>query len=209
MSKRHIMVLLTGVALVCSANVFAANSLDVNANAAIVGNFGLEVLVDGSANAAFVADTTPAAETVYRAFFRGNPNGITMTVDTSHNILLARQAGGVGNIVRISMTRKNLSDYKLSCRVLRDGGGTYFCGQFTFSPVNTRVTVEYVSGTAPNSGDGVVRLFKGDALQFERTDYDSNFVIDTVRFGLPKTADATTNGSFYLDDFQSFRTLAP
>ncbi len=211
MSKRQIMVLLTGMVLVCSASAFAQNSLDVNADAAIVGNFGLEVNLDGSTNDVFVADTTPAAEQVYRVFFRANDNDITMATGTGHNILLARQAGGAGNILRLSLNKNNATpgDYKLSCRVLRDGGGTYFCGQFTFAPNATRIMAEYVGGSADNSGDAAVRIWKGDTLQFERTDYDSNYRIDTVRFGDPKGADATTTGSYYLDDFQSFRTLAP
>ncbi|MEM7583444.1 MAG: hypothetical protein AAF560_08700 [Acidobacteriota bacterium] len=211
MSKRQLMVLLTGMALVFSANAFADNSLDVNNGAAIEGNFGLEVLMDGSTNSVFVADTTPDNEQIYRAFFRANKNTIDIVQGSGHNILLGRQGGGVGNIIRLSINKNNAiaGDFKLSCRILRDGGGTYFCGQFTFSPNNTRITVEYTGGTADNSGDAAVRLWKGDNLQFERTNYDSNFRIDTVRFGLPKGADATTSGSYYLDDFQSFRTLAP
>ena len=208
--KRHNMVLMAGLVLIFSAgSAVADNSLDVNANAAILGNFGLEVLVDGSANSTFVADITPAAETVYRVQFRANPNSIGMNNGTGHAIMFGRQAGGGGNIIRINMQRQN-DEYKIVCRITRDGGGTYFCGKFTFAPNNTRVGFEWVAASSSGGGDGEFRLLKGDNVQFERTDLNTgDFVIDTARFGLPKTASATTSGSFYLDDFSSFRTLAP
>lgn len=208
--KRHNLVLTAGLVLLFSAgSAMADNSLDVNANAAILGDFGLEVLIDGSANQTFVADTTPAAETVYRVQFRANPNNITMDNGTGHAIFFGRQGGGGGNVLRLTMQRLN-DEYKVVCRIQRDGGGTYFCGKFTFAPVNTRIGVEWVAASAPGADDGIVRLRKGDTVQFERTDFDTDtWVIDTARFGLPKDADATTSGSFYLDDFASFRTLAP
>ncbi len=210
MSKRSILVLVASLALMFSAaNAFADNSLDVNANAAIVGNFGLEVLVDGSLNAVYVADTSPADETVYRVEFRVGHNNITMDNGSFHHLFMGRQGGGVGNVVRITMQRLN-DEYKLIARVTRDGAGTYFAGKFTFAPVNTRVGFDWVASSGAN--DGVFRLRKGDNVQFERTDLDNDtFEIDTARFGLPKATGsiATTSGSYYLDDFSSFRTLAP
>ena len=114
--------------------------------------------------------------------------------------------GELGNIIRITMAQKN-NQYKILCRIKKTGGGTAFCGQFTFAPVNTRVGFDYIGG----DGDGVMVLRKGNNTQFSRDDFPSDFVIDTVRFGMPKNGDAeaTTNGSYYLDDFSSFRTLAP
>lgn len=44
----------------------------------------------------------------------------------------------------------------------------------------------------------------------ERTDLDNDrLTIDSVKWGLLKRAGAGRSGSFYLDDFQSFRTRSP
>lgn len=213
MSKRSILVLVASLAMTFGAtSAFAANSLDVNTSAAIVGTYGLEVLIDGTdnGNAVFVADTTPAAETVYRFGFRIGHNSLSMDEGTGHPIFMGRQGSGGGNIIRIFMRRQG-GNYKIVCRARKDAGGTGFCGQFTFAPVNTRFTLEWMAGDG--SGNGLIRLYKGDNLQAERTNFDNDtFVIDTARLGAPQGIPPTapnTDGSFYLDDFSSFRTLAP
>ncbi len=209
MSRQTIPVFTVGLALIFATTGLAANDLAVNADAAIDGLYGLEVLVDGSANPAFVADTHPTQEVAYRASFRIGHNGLSMAEGTSHAVFLGRMANGGGNVLRLFMVRQG-ANYKLRCRWKRDTGGTGFCGQLTFAPVHTRVTVEWAAATAPGADDGLVRLFKGDALKAEKTTLDNDtLVIDTARLGLPQAAAATTVGSFFLDDFASFRTLSP
>ena len=58
--------------------------------------------------------------------------------------------------------------------------------------------------------DGSVRLFKNG--RFETQDSSLNnydYAVDKARFGATNVAGATTSGSYYLDEFSSFRTLAP
>lgn len=209
MSRQNIPVLTAGLALIFAAGAPAANDLAVNPDAAIDGVYGLEVLVDGSANQAFVADTHPSQEIAYRASFRIGHNNLSMAEGTGHAVFMGRMAGGVGNVLRLFMVRQG-GTYKLRCRWKKDIDGTGFCGQLTFAPVNTRVTVEWAAATSPGADDGFIRLFKGDVLQAERTGLDNDtYVIDTARLGLPQGASPTTSGSFYLDDFTSFRTLSP
>ena len=209
MSKRSILVLVASLALVLGAtSAFADNSLAVTNAAAIVGNFGLEVITDGSSNSAFVQDVTPDSETVYRAGFRMNPNGIAMDEGSLHAIMMGRMQGGQGNIIRLYIRRQG-GTYKLRCRWKKDGGGTGFCGQFTFAPNNTRITVEWVQ--SDGSDNGRVRLTKGTSVEADRMGLaNGTFDIDTVRLGMPQgTNNPTTNGTYYVDEFESFRTLAP
>jgi hypothetical protein len=57
-------------AIVCLAVLPAgAATLDVNATAAITGNYGLEVQFNGTTQGAYVVDTTPTDESVYTAEF--------------------------------------------------------------------------------------------------------------------------------------------
>jgi hypothetical protein len=214
MSKRSIFVLATLTVIFSAGSAFAANSLDVNMPAAIEGVYGLEVLVDGadSANAVYVQDATPESEEVYRATFRIAHHDLAMNEDDGHAIMMGRMLGGNGNIIRLYMKRQG-GTYKLRCRWKKNLAitGTGFCGQFTFAPVNTLVTVEWIKG-ADGASNGRVRLTKGTNVQADRTDLaNDDFDIDTLRLGLPQGIPAGdgTAGSYYIDDFQSFRTLAP
>ncbi len=213
MSKRSISVLVASLAMIFGATgAFADNSLSVTPAAAIVGNYGLSVIVDGSANAAFVADTTPAAETVYRASFRIAHNSIGMDDGDVFAVFMGREGSGVGNVLRLFVKRIS-GNYKIRCRWKRDTGGTGFCGQFNFAPINTFMTVEWTAATAPGADNGQIRLTKGSTVQFNKTNADNDtFVIDTARWGLPQGwpgSNTGAGGTFYLDDFASFRTLAP
>ena len=211
MSKRSILVLVASLAMTFGAtSAFAVNSLAVNMDAAIVGVYGLEVLVDnGDATAVYVQSGEASDEKVYRASFRIGHNDLAMTENSGHMIFTGRQQGGNGNIIRLFMKRQG-GTYKLRCRWKKDLGGTGFCGQFTFAPINTLVTVEWVASTGDGDDNGAINLIKGTNVQASRTGLDNDtFDIDTARLGLPQGATSTTDGSFYLDDFQSFRTLAP
>ncbi len=217
MSKRSILAAVAALAMVFGASgAMAQNSLDVNANAALGGSlFGLEVLLDGgSTNGVYVAENAQHNdETVYRAEWRVNHNNIAMDEGSSHNIFLARQVTPTRNNLRVSLFVAS-GDYKIGYRAKKEGAGTAFCGKFTISAAGggARAGIEVVPASGTGMSDGVCRLFKNGVEQFERTDV-SNFgtEVDAVRFGAPKGSDidATTVGSFYLDDFQSFRTLAP
>lgn len=215
MLKRSMLVAIASLTMGFGAATVAAqpctppNCLDVNMDAALEGEFGLEVVMGGT-NATFLADATPEQEGVYRLDFLIAHNDITMDNNTFHHVLMTRQAG-VGNILRLTMQRLN-DQYKLVCRVKRDTGGTYFCGKFNIASGTTRVGVEWVAASGPGTNDGQVTLSKGINIKFERLDLDnSTQAIDTVRFGLPRANStmATTMGSFYLDSFGSFRTLEP
>ena len=150
MLDRRIWWILLGLTLVFGAgSAFAANTLDVNAGAALAGNFGLEILIDGSSDNAYVEDLTPDGEVVYRAEFKSNPNSISMADGGFHMIFMGRGNGGV-NMIRIAMVRK-AGDYKIICRIKKDGPGTGFCGKFTMGPNNTRVGLEWVTSTGPGA----------------------------------------------------------
>lgn len=212
MSKRSITVPLVSLAMIFVATgAFAVNSLDVNADAALGGsNFGLEVLVDGSANGVFVADTSPNDELVYRAEFRANRNDMSMDDGASHAILFGRRGGPTINNIRVFMKFID-PEFKVTVRAKKDGAGTANCGKTTFAPGGgVRIGIEWVAATGAASGDGECRLFRNGVEVFENTTLQNfDMEVDAVRFGAPDGVGATSTGSFYLDDFSSFRTLAP
>ena len=75
--KRSMLVVIVGLAL--AATPAMADTLNVNAAAAMGGtNFGLEVLHDNT-SPAYVQDDTPSGESVYRFSFLYNPRDIGST----------------------------------------------------------------------------------------------------------------------------------
>ncbi len=211
MSKRFIWVALAALAMVFGAgSAFAANSLDVNNAAAIVGNFGLEVLVDGSTNGVFVAEGTATNdETVYRAEWRARHNDVTMVNNSGHQIFLGRRGGPTLNNLRVFIKRIN-DEYKVTFRAKKDGSGTANCGKTTFGAGGgIRVGIEWVAASSGMT-NGECRLFRNGVEVFENLALGNETMeVDAVRFGAPSGVAATTTGSFYLDEFSSFRTLAP
>ncbi len=212
MSKRSILVLAASLAMIFGAtSAFAANSLDVNTDAVIIGTYGLEVLVDGSSNGAYVADSSPSDETVYRVEFRIRHNDLDMTDGDSHVVLLGRKGMPSQNNIRIIMARLG-GGYKILARAKKDTSGSAKCGKFTMGALGSRVGFEWVA--SDGSDNGICRLYKGDTLQGEKTNIDNDTLeIDNVRFGVPQGVSPGTgipaDSSFYLDYFSSFRTLAP
>ena len=209
MSKRFILVLAAMAMVFGAGSAFADNSLDVNMAAAIVGTYGLEVLVDGSSNPVYVAETDATNdETVYRGEFRMRHNDVAMDNGTGHIVFLSRRGGPVINNYRLFIKRIN-DEYKITARAKKDGAGTANCGKTTFGAGGgMRVGFEWVAGDGVNPGE--CRLFRNGVEVFENATLDNDTMeFDSVRFGAPSGVSATTIGSYYLDDFSSFRTLAP
>ncbi len=210
MSKRSILVLVASLAMIFgAAGAFADNSLDVNAAAALSGNFGLEVITDGTSTSAYVAENAATNdETVYRGEFRLNRNDMVMANATGHSVFLGRRGGPAVNNLRIFLKFLN-GDFKITMRTKNDGAGTANCGKMTIGGGGgIRVGFEWVASSGAD--DGECRLYKNGVEQFENTGLDNDEMeIDAIRFGVPQGVSATTSGSYYLDDFSSFRTLAP
>ncbi len=184
-----------------------ANNVTFSTQAALTGNHGIEVVMDGSTNSAYLVDLSPTDETAYRAEFRIAHNNLVMAEGSNHGVFYGRMEGGTGNVIRLNMALLS-GEYKITVRCLKDVGGTAFCGKFTFAPNTTRVKLEWKAATAPGANNGIFRLYKGDTLQFEKTNLDTDTLqIDTARLGVTKNADATTLGSYYIDQFSSDRNV--
>ena len=212
MSKRSILVPLAALAMIFGAGSAFANSLDVNPSAALAGNFGLEIITDGTSTPAYVATAAFDSETVVRAEWRANRNTLSMAAGTGHAMALFRRANppGVLNNYRSFIKFIN-GEFKVTARAKKDGPGTANCGKTTFAPGGgVRIGFEIVTSSGPGNNDGLCRLYRNGVLVFENTGLDNDMQnIGSVRFGAPDGVAATTSGSFYLDDFSSFRTLGP
>lgn len=181
----------------------AGAMLEVTADAALAGNFGLQATVNNGAG--FVVTNEPNGEPVYRASFLFSPNTLTLADDEATVLFVGRQTG-VG--VQLDMAIIGVSGgFAVVARAI-DDSDTWRSVGAPLSPGTHKLEVELVSATTPGFNDGVLRLYVDDSEQDALTDID-NFsnLIDEARLGIPEDR-AQGSGTFYLDDFESFRTLA-
>lgn len=162
---------------------------------------------------AFLVSDHPTAERTYRFTFYINPNTINMPNKSGIRIVEARK-GSPGAVILLQgdlFFKDGL--YKVRFSTFNDAGVIERVGQLTLNPdKNAFIEAEWQASSGASTNDGLMRIRKGTKVK-ERTGID-NFVngtdgIDQVRFGYVKAGDSGIAGSFFLDDFSSFRSLEP
>jgi hypothetical protein len=206
------------LSLLLTGSAFAQSSLDVNATAAMNGtSFGLEVILNNSTDLAYTQDNSPTDDTVYRASFWFDANSIAMPTATRFPIFLGRD-DSLGNRLRLQMQYHGPSDnYRLRLQ------GRNFAGDFV-NALSTVNNAQWLAIGAPGNGPVQVTLeavfagaggaslcLQANGLTHDKTGFGNGNqgAIDNIRFGATRSIAATFNGSFYLDEFESFRTLSP
>ncbi len=217
--KKMSILTLAACALLIAGGASAQNTLYVDGAAAMNGTtYGMVTALDGSSNAIYVEDDTPLDETIYRASFMFDPNSFTMTQGASRMAIIfirdLNPAGGMpaGGMIRIELVKKN-DKYRVLGKIKKNNGlwvktNTPGQGWLVLGDEPRRITLEYVSG----SGDGLIRLDRGDGTMVENTGINNSFWnVDNIRMGAPRlmTGVASFSGTMYFDEFESFRTLAP
>ncbi|MEL7061107.1 MAG: hypothetical protein AAGN46_13885 [Acidobacteriota bacterium] len=227
--KKVVFLFLVAASLVF-AGAAAADTLTVNANAAMGGtNFGLDVFHDNTSGA-FVEDLTPDDESVYRASFLFNPNDISPGANLRQPIFIAlgsapASAGCAGpafaNTLRLYLYLSGGAgqNYRLQL-----WGNNNQCSSrsTTRVPVSentpSRVCVEFEAGASSTGrlalavvGENDVCPTSGTGAWAERAMTNNLQSITRVRMGTPATNgfNAGESGSMFYDEFDSFRTLAP
>lgn len=191
-------------AMAVSAGSVSAGELAVTAQAAQLGNFGLEVrLTDG--NPAFLVDESPNGETEYRARFYINLNTLVMAGGDSFTLFEGRSAGEVLQF-RVLVVRSG-GTFQLRLEVREDGGAPRAAPTATHRGSGFRlVEVLWRAATGPGANDGAIRLFLDRLLIGELDNVDSDLgVVDRVRLGAVAGLDAGTLQTFFLDTFESRR----
>ena len=190
------------------------------------GPCGLRVDIDGTD--AYVQDDSSnsnsslSAEKVYRAQFWIDPNNLSLANVADRVVVLFGKCGSAnadfpnGASVRIEMINKN-GKYRIIGKVKNNGGAWIK----TASPVSwlvlgtvpREVQLEFVAEQS-SAGGGTIRLTRLDTSVFvEKTAVNNGKRdVDLVRFGAAKDVAAmapTAAGYMCVDEFASFRTLAP
>ena len=182
-------------------------SLSVNGAAAMSGTgFGLEVAAGG---VAWVASQEPEREKGVFASFFFSPDNLELVVKARaeifrlygpgrrHHLRLVLQQSPGG--LRIGLlVRGNRGRYELI------GGGLVPSGQ------ESLIEVEWRAASTPNGTDGSATLWiNGELEAREPSVANGRLDVRTMQLGLLGGNLRATGGSFYVDEFASFRTLAP
>lgn len=140
-----------------------------------------------------------------------DPDNWEMLLKKRVDILQLIGQGGKGTHVRLLL--KQLGNNRFELRLLaRENSGRFrFVGSAEVRRNEwTLVTVLWARAGTNGLDKGLAALSTDGNLRGPKGNFDNDqFAIDTVRLGFLKRAGAAKNGSFYLDDFSSFRSLAP
>ncbi|MEM8933237.1 MAG: hypothetical protein AAGE94_18760 [Acidobacteriota bacterium] len=232
--KKLAFVLLVGALI---SGVAVADSLSVQAGAAMGGtNFGLEVLHDNT-SIAYVQDDSPNAERTYRAEFLFAVPSLTKSPGVGFRQTIFTAIGsnprpGVGlcsptaafiEAIRCFHWNRSPTGVELQCFSRGD-----FCGernsgdlidintQDTNTNGSVRVCIEWVGGVGTDGGSISLGVVDDDeactAAAMNGNNLTNNDVdVQFVRLGTPQGNffSASENVTYYFDEFASFRTLAP
>ncbi len=184
-----------------SVTVPKRNALAVNAPAALLGSFGLEVSMFDTANA-YVSDLTPNGENTYRYSVRMDFNTLSYAAGESFLILETRDVGTIG---RFGIEYSTKNGHRIRVMVRDDNGTAHYSPWFMVSSGEQLIEVEWRQSAAPGANDGVVILhLNGNfTTALDCVDNDSQ-VISSTAVGAVRGLEAGGSGSFYIDDFASF-----
>jgi len=209
--------------------VISAGQFEVVDNATegvtMEGECSLKVIMDGTTIKRFVQDDTPDGESIFRVSFIINPNDLMfygVGDERLHNILEAKGLDGDG-VERVAFRvlfihKKGIYYVKLKGQADRPdvvgiNGQRKTANAFlqldTDPAASHNVDVEWQAASADGVRDGILRLRADGGAWQSNTLETYGFGVDVARFGAVTAIKATTTGSYYLDDFQSYRTLSP
>lgn len=156
----------------------------------------------------FLVDTTPNSETVYRAGFLFHPDTLNLRRGARLTILSLLDANNREHTkLVVAPGRRKFLTFRLYTRERGTGYGLIGSGRVPRGRIS-RVQLEWAA--AADDNDGLVRLKVNRNIVAQDTELDNSTLgVDRIRFGLIGRVPAAASGSFYLDDFASFRTLAP
>jgi len=194
---------IVGAALLCAPSAIAG-TLDVHVGARYVGDYGLEIIVD-DLSPTYVQDNTPADEVRYRARFYVRLTPLAMAATDEFDLFTAF-ALDTTPVLRLTVYNDG-TDHLLRFVVREDGGGDTTPGAGIVLANGWRtIEIDWQASTAPGADDGFLDVWVDGHPQTGLAALDNDTMdIDNVRWGAIDLIDAGTNGSFFLDAFESRR----
>jgi PKD repeat protein len=187
-----------------SASVVDIDDLSVTTGAAMVGTYGMQVLIDDS-NQVYVTDYTPDAESRYRARFYFDPNSITMAHGDYHYILWSFSPANK-SMFMIGF-QYAFGSYRLRITTYTDTGSFLASAWQPISDEGHFVEIDWQAASGAGANDGQYTLWIDGEERSSMSGLDNDTQrVERIRLGALWGIDsATTNGTYFFDAFQSQR----
>ena len=189
-----------------SSKVTDLGDLMVTSAAALVGTKGMQALIDDN-HVLYVQDITPNNELTYNVKFHFDPNSISMAEMDTHTILSGQDFQGTTFVAAMRVELR----YSAGAYRIRAGARNYDLTWtntrfFTISDAEHEIEVEWDAANPPGDNDGKLKLKIDGVLLGNRTGLNNDtFRIDRVRLGAVTGIDTGTRGTYYFDQFESYR----
>jgi hypothetical protein len=198
--------------------VYADNSLEVTADAAMEGNYGLRVHIDpGTLTQAYVQSDHPQQESHFRVSFWLDATNLDMPFPPNTNkcfvfMKFYRDSPSPLQHTFVYICRNNVGTaYRIALNTRKNSefwywlGGTFLSGDA--SPNPHFIEIEWQQAD-PGMSNGIARMWRDGNLVREATDVNnSDWNVDQVRVGIPPDPKLgpTVSGSFDFDSYVSTR----
>ncbi len=198
------------------APVPGQNAVTVAEKAALGGShYGLVVKIVDSASNAYVESADPDGERTFTARFWLDPSKLDIPLVAGQNnvsILRARMNGCCQHVNLFISRSLRTGDYRLNAWVREGSGGFLHFGAGILltsgtDPGPSKVQLEWRAATGPDAEDGLIGLTNLSTAESDhRRNLDNHaFVIDSVLIGTFTTANGGATGSYFFDEYESFR----
>lgn len=217
--KRMLTVFMVGLGIFAfGGTAMADNSLDVTADAAIEGNFGLRVNIDqGTLTEAYVQSDHPQAESHFMVSFWVDPTNLDLPVSPTVNkcfIFMKYYRDSPSPLQHnfIYLCRNNADTaWRIALNGRRDSGAFVWTGGTFLAPDSGPsphfIELEFQAAD-PGGNNGILRMWRDGVLKRELTNVDNDtWNVDTVRVGIVPLAKLgpLASGSFDFDSYVSTR----
>ena len=192
--------------LLLAAKPSGASDLSVSAAAKYFGAFGMQVQVSGAAPA-YVEDDSPGIERRYRARFYVNAGALVLASGDELELFSAYAASGTRQFSVLLGRSGALNRLRLAIR--RDDGvyvETAPGSEIVLPREWHTVEIDWKAATSPTSSDGALAVWLDGQSRSGLTGIENDLgQVGFVRWGAVAEVDATTTGSFLVDEFDSRR----
>jgi subtilisin family serine protease len=179
------------------SSVTGGSRISVTAGAALIGQKGMGVVLNGN-TPAYVTDDTPLGETTYHARFYFHPNG-TATGGATTNIFVGLNS--VGQSVLTVQYRTNNSTYQIRAGILLNDGSRVFTNWYTITNAAHALEIAWEANTSAS-----FKLYMdGNLMQTLSGKNTSKYLVERVWLGPSGGLKSSTLGTEYFDAFVSTR----
>jgi hypothetical protein len=187
-----------------SSSLVDGGDLSVSPSAALVGNQGLQAVIDDN-NPLVVIDDSPASETRYRVRFYFDPNSIPMAVGNAHLLFQGFSDSGAVQVLQLEL-RYQATGYEVRALLMNDAKVWISTSWIPLSDAPHALELDWRAASAAGANNGGLTFWIDGVQWADLTGVDNDTRrINQVRLGAASAVDDGTRGTYYFDQFESHK----